>query len=348
MKRLFTFVTVLFMSASSLLAGTGIFQTYVILDIGGGTIYRAGGNNADNAVTYTSMTNLGTHISGGSTLTLKGGEMKTWKNSGGDVTGARLYYRVYETGQTPGSFILVNLPWAQNINGSGDQRWTNSGANINLLTGTSASKTYTVELYWQATTNEGDRYDTNSSNNYKREFITDAPLAANFSSLTAQKAQNQNALTWATASEANIANYAVERSRDSRNWEIIGNVAAKNATNGADYSFNDNKVVAGTTYYRIRIEEYSGAVTYSKVVSVKSGFGTLSAYPNPVKSVLTIETDSYTEGGMFEVVDIAGRTVLQQNMGNQLDVSALNAGVYQLKMISKAGQTLQQVRFVKE
>lgn len=173
-------------------------------------------------------------------------------------------------------------------------------------------------------------------------------LAANFKTLTAKKAQNQNALTWATASEANIANYAVERSRDSRNWETIGNVAAKNAANGADYSFNDNKVVAGTTYYRIRIEEYSGAVTYSKVVSVKSGFGTLSAYPNPVKSVLTIETDSYTEGGMFEVVDIAGRTVLQQNIGNQLDVSALNAGVYQLKMIDKAGQTLQQVRFVKE
>lgn len=158
-------------------AATGIFESYGILKI----------NSSTN--TYYDMqavtanpdfqgANLGTfNATVGNTLTLAGAEIKTWKDNGGDVTGGKFDYRVYQTGDTPGAFSEITLNWVANLAGS-DQKWDNTTANINLLTGL-ANGNYTLEVYAYATSNQGNPVSNNGGANYKATFtVIPEPTAA--------------------------------------------------------------------------------------------------------------------------------------------------------------------------
>lgn len=155
----------------------GIYQTYAILDNGSETYYHGGINNGGT-------TPFSGHSFGNVTqLTLKGGEIKSWKNNGGDVTGAKLYYRIYVSSPEPNplpSFVEVDLPWAENgVDGNADnQKWAKSDNNTDVLSGLSASETYTLEVYWKITSNVGDKLDNNSGANYKANFTVDSSLSA--------------------------------------------------------------------------------------------------------------------------------------------------------------------------
>ena len=87
----------------------GIYQTYVILDNGTTTYFHGGINNGGT-------TPYSNHSFGNVTqLAFKGGEIKSWKNNGGDVTGAKLYFRVYVSNPIPDplpNFNELDLPWA--------------------------------------------------------------------------------------------------------------------------------------------------------------------------------------------------------------------------------------------
>lgn len=148
-------------------AGTGIYGSFVIVDDGASTYYDCIANGATtdfNGYDFGTMTAT-------STLSLNGGELKTWKSDGGNITGAYLYYRVYETGTTAPSFTEIQMSWAEdNVDGSSNnQKWTETAAAVNLLSGLSAGN-YTLEVYFKATSNEGDIYDNNSSANYSATF----------------------------------------------------------------------------------------------------------------------------------------------------------------------------------
>ena len=149
-----------------------IFQTYIIYDVNGqNNAFRAGGINADNATPWRG-TNLGTPTS----LVLNGGEIKTYKNNGGDVTGAEMWYRVYEQNATPPSFSSINLPFSANLPNPGDQRWQQPLAGINILNGLGAG-TYNLEVYWQIHTNLGARFDSDFGNNFIGTFsVAGAPV----------------------------------------------------------------------------------------------------------------------------------------------------------------------------
>lgn len=158
-------------------AATGIFQTYVIYDVnGGGPTYAAGGANADGAPSFDG-TMLGTVTS----LVLNGGEVKTFKNSGGNVTGAEINYQVFAgnlgDAGAPGGFTAINLPFDSNIGGTPfneDQKWDETGAGVDLLAGLPPGD-YVLQVWWRAFTNEGDRFDTNAPIDYQASFTVAPP-----------------------------------------------------------------------------------------------------------------------------------------------------------------------------
>lgn len=152
---------------------TGIFQSYIVLDVNnGGNQFLAGGINSDNAPSF-GGSNFGVVTS----LVLNGGELKTFKNSGGDVFGGELNYRVYPQGSPAGAFNAVNLPFFQNLPNPGDQVWQEANLGTNLLSGLTPATTYVIEVYWRSPTNQGDNFDSNFSNNFTATFAT-APASA--------------------------------------------------------------------------------------------------------------------------------------------------------------------------
>ncbi len=59
-------------------------------------------------------------------------------------------------------------------------------------------------------------------------------------------------------------------------------------------------------------------------------------YPNPVSTILNIETEqSFQTGTEVEVINYLGQTVLKTAFKNEIDVSYLSDGVYTLQLISK-------------
>ena len=154
-------------------AGWGIFQSYVILDSGSGDQFLAGGINADGASAFAG-TDLG-DFTAADALTLNGGELKTYKNGSSNVCGGTLNYRVYASGETPGAFTALGLPFSANLSGS-DQKWAATGQAIDLLDALIAGD-YVLELYWEADGNNSNpsgcgqtQYINDSGNNFTATF----------------------------------------------------------------------------------------------------------------------------------------------------------------------------------
>lgn len=160
-------------------SATGIFGSYIGLD------FNAGGNSwygaqqwGDNSITDFNGADLGTFDLSTNTAQISAFQVQTFKTETGDVTAADLFYRVYFVGDTPGGFNQVNAGFLSNspitsaagntASGAGDQNWgVDPTATLgDLLAGISSNGVYNVEIYFQAATNEGDRFSNNEGANY--------------------------------------------------------------------------------------------------------------------------------------------------------------------------------------
>lgn len=139
------------------------------------------------------------------------------------------------------------------------------------------------------------------------------PLPVKLTSFTAEHRNAAVQLGWRTASEQNSARFEVERSRDGRTFQSIGQVAAQGtSTRPTDYTFTDAKYPTGVSllYYRLRQVDEDGTAAYSPVRTVALGdvARTLRVYPNPAHSQLTVA--GVAPGAVVEVFDATGRRVV--------------------------------------
>ena len=110
---------------------------------------------------------------------LKGGSVNTFKNSGDDIIGARMFYRVILVGSfefTP--FTTINLPFGQNLPSAGDQEWKTDADSILFMNGLAAGN-YNLEVYYEADftfspNGNGAHIDNNGGANYKAQFTISA------------------------------------------------------------------------------------------------------------------------------------------------------------------------------
>jgi gliding motility-associated-like protein len=148
--------------------------------------------------------NYGPFFQNSNTLILRGGEVKTFKNPGANVCGAKLYYTVYPVGNQPANplFTILDLPFKESCSvgpsnfptggpcfNASDQKWAKENYNIDLTTYPPGN--YVIEVYYavpgsySSTTACNDTiYVNNNGNNYKALFqikpqplISGGPLA---------------------------------------------------------------------------------------------------------------------------------------------------------------------------
>ncbi|MBT6163978.1 MAG: hypothetical protein HOH92_09775, partial [Crocinitomicaceae bacterium] len=246
----FSFLVAALLSASSLLADWGVYQSYVILDLGNGSQYFAGGENADNATNFDGF-DLGSFASG-SSMSLRGGELKTWKNNASNVCGGTLNYRVYESGSEPGEFTPLALSYDSEL-GGGNQKWYSS-VDIDLLLGLEAGD-YVFEVWWQSEGNWNDgggcgeyQYESNGGSNYSASFsicpfgldgngecLTHAIELKGIIDFTVPNGGNNGKAIHVTALE-DVADLSVFQ---------IGVANNGGGTDGAEYTFDAISVSAG-------------------------------------------------------------------------------------------------------
>jgi hypothetical protein len=165
----------------------------------------------------------------------------------------------------------------------------------------------------------------------------------------AVKQNNASLLTWTTASEISTASFIIEHSRDGINFTAIGTVAAVGNNNAAqNYNFTDNSPATGTNYYRLRMVDKNGAITYSPIRMLNfNSAATILVYPNPAHDNITI---TGVEAGMqLRIIAVDGRLLITKSAtGNSenMNVQKLENGIYIIQAI-KDGAVVNTVKFNK-
>ncbi|HEX6430860.1 MAG TPA: M12 family metallo-peptidase [Niastella sp.] len=185
-----------------------------------------------------------------------------------------------------------------------------------------------------------------------------AALSVQMLPLSAYKTGNTVNLKWATASEQNSSHFEIWRSADGNNFDkLIGTVAAQgNSSLKANYELNDNAPLTEWNYYRVKQFDKDGHSTLGSIarVNMQQSNATLSIYPNPVKSSLTLEYYSTSiETVRLRVLNSMGNLIYQsgfttQNGTNLYTIPAGNfsKGIYVVQLVSDSGSITE--RFVKE
>lgn len=151
-------------------------------------------------------------------------------------------------------------------------------------------------------------------------------------------------IRFATASQINVEMIEVLRSYDNINFERIktfNNI--EDTAEKVDYRFVDNRFgAARNVFYQLKSTDWDGTDELSKVVSVEINEKrtAINLFPNPAKGAVTINASIE---GIVKVMGLRGETIISteiQEGNNQVDISALAAGVYLLTYTNDAFETL--------
>lgn len=142
-------------------SGVTVTNTYSLWDSGTGTF------DGHDFGTFNPVT--------GDELVMLLYDTKTWKNSGGDVTGCTYFVTTYEK-DNRGAPTWTNLGggWLEDIDASGNQKWGVASMEVDILA-LASDITNKVEIYGQVggTTPDTVIYDNNNSDidNYSADFM---------------------------------------------------------------------------------------------------------------------------------------------------------------------------------
>jgi hypothetical protein len=146
-------------------------------------------------------------------------------------------------------------------------------------------------------------------------------------SFTAGRMNDYTKLNWTIGSELNVANYELQRSDDGIVFYTI-NIQLPYNRNGTEfYSYYDQKILNGTAFYRLKINNLGSQVNYSPVVTVSANTPGNEFYviTNPVTANIDLYAGAAIKGLYnYTIVNTAGQ-VLQ---AGTLDIK--NAGTYSI------------------
>jgi pectate lyase len=159
-----------------------------------------------------------------------------------------------------------------------------------------------------------------------------------------KKVNNEAVLTWKTVNEQEVSHFDVERSNDGKAFYSVGKVKPNNTLAQSIYNLTDKGPLSIIQYYRLKMVDLDGKVTFSKILSLSNsdkGVNKLSVYPSIVSDNLTVET-TLNEAATLKIVDVLGKVVLSKTIAasnsistDVLPISVLPIGFYTVVIENK-------------
>jgi len=149
----------------------------------------------------------------------------------------------------------------------------------------------------------------------------------------------------------------LQRSTDGRNYSGIYSIFATATRCQQPFDYTDAQPAKGVNYYRLKITDADGKITYSSIVSLINavkGIDVMNIAPNPiVNSAFNLKVSAAAKTTMQVVItDMQGRILQQQSVNliagfNSIPmyVGKLATGTYQLVGNTDDGKT-KVLRFV--
>jgi|GEM_PF-3264663 len=182
------------------------------------------------------------------------------------------------------------------------------------------------------------------------------PLPLNLLSFDAGKqagSTNTVLLSWTASEQVNTSSFVVERSSDGKNYTAIGSKpAAGNYAEQMTYTLTDANAQSGTNYYRLKMVDVDGQITYGKWIKTITfdGPATRNIYlsPNPTNGQFYVK--GLTKASVVQIIDITGKVLQTYNDVNQhtmLNIASLRSGTYFVQVIEE-GRIAGTFKLVKE
>lgn len=226
--------------------------------------------------------------------------------------------------------------------------WNNSSVGFSSLGG--GSNNTAGDITWAGVTTFSPFTLASKSN------ANPLPIVINY--LNGTKSNGNHLLNWkATCVSVPSVTIELQRSTDGRNYSGIYSIFATATRCQQPFDYTDNQPAKGINYYRLKITDADGKVTYSSIVSLINavkGIDVMNIAPNPiVNSAFNLKVSAAAKTKMEIVItDMQGRILQQQSVNllagfNNIPMNVRNlaAGTYQLVGYTEEGKT-KVLRFV--
>ncbi|MBL0182916.1 MAG: PQQ-dependent sugar dehydrogenase [Chitinophagaceae bacterium] len=185
----------------------------------------------------------------------------------------------------------------------------------------------------------GDLYSL-SRNGTLYKVITSTVLPVTLLDFSATAFAGYNELRWRTANEQNVSFFEIEFGTDGINYTVAGRVNALNIPPSNNYSFRHTISLFTKLFYRLKITDKNGRVTYSDTVELdKKLTGSIIIYPIPVRnSLLNVISEKPVES--IAIFSADGKKVFQRQINNltgsfPVAVPHLQSGIYLVRIKGK-------------
>jgi trimeric autotransporter adhesin len=175
------------------------------------------------------------------------------------------------------------------------------------------------------------------------------PLPVTLSSFSATLQNCQAHLNWKISDAVNFSHFVMERSKDGRGFEYIGEVSYANGAN--EYNYADKIIEKGTSYYRLKLVDKDGKYFYSTIESVQSDCEQqlIKVYPTLTKGTVYVSLPDGYEQATLSVFNILSQQLnLSAGDSSQklrtIHLDGLSAGTYFLKVAR--GNTIESYKIV--
>jgi hypothetical protein len=170
-------------------------------------------------------------------------------------------------------------------------------------------------------------YDYDLAGNRIKRYFISAPLPLNLITFEGKRFEQSVILNWQTTNETNFSHFEVEKSLNTAEFGVIGQVLGLNTKQGI-YSFTDSKPTIGSiNYYRLRMIDNDGKTTMSKIISVQfDAETTYLSVENPVSNN-EISVSTNITNPIFS---------LTNSIGNKLTISVTELGQAKYKIKTSA------------
>lgn len=162
-------------------------------------------------------------------------------------------------------------------------------------------------------------YENEVDNRISFAMQTLSLLPVTLQSFTAREKEHTVELNWEISSNSNPRLFEVEKSIDASTFSGIGTVPPNNSP-VTEYSFTDPSSFRGTSYYRLKMTDMTGIITYSAIITIRTAPASsakISIYPTIISgSSFFVTSNSNIRNAIITITGLNGKTISRQNAGN--------------------------------
>ena len=271
----------------------------------------------------------------------------------------------FPVGEKDATLSTISTKEFWDINGSNSTKLTltwNAFSDITVLTGSNLSKLTITG--WNTSTSRWEKiastvdvtaisggassltsgsittdlgFIPNSFSVYSLAEISGAALPVTLISFSASASDAHTVvLDWTTTVETNSQQFNIEQSIDGKLWNTKGIVKAKGESSQITaYHFIDTTPNTGPNLYRLKMIDMDETFAHSRILSINLSGGIETViYPNPVSSVLYVQTKDLSQIKELNFYNLSGELIhkSQTVSASGIDMKGIKTGIYLVKI----------------